>query len=90
MLFTFKYTLLVEQLKQWVETNKYLCEGPLSFVARGIEVVIINHQKLDKTSFSIDDAEGERIWLQLLEKPMEFRIHRNLFGGKEWDCFIAE
>ena len=90
LIFTFTYTLNVEQMRRWMVENAYLCEGPLSYVARGIEVVTIGPDKADKSGFSIDGTDGERIFLPLLEGPITFRTHRNLFGGREWECFYED
>lgn len=91
IIFIFTYKLDQLQMKQWLIENPILCEGPLSFTAKGIEVVIPQGaEKLDKSGFSIDNREGDRDWLPLLEHPVSFTVHRNLFGGKEWECFYTD
>lgn len=90
MIFSFEYSLDQAKMKQWLTENPCLCEGPLSFVAKGIEVAIpYGPDKLDKAGFAIDggDDDDDRCWLPLLQHPVTFRAHRNLFGGKEWECF---
>ena len=89
--YTLTYSLDQAALKQYLILNKNLCEGPLSFVSKGIEITIPKGpDKLDKSGFSFDDNEGNRIWLPLWDKPCVFRVHRNLFGGKEWECYYDE
>ena len=91
MIFTFTYSLDQARMKQWLTENPYLCEGALSFVSRGIEIVIpYGPDKLDKAGFAIDHTDGEQKWLPLLEHPIVFKAHRNLFGGQEWECFYTE
>jgi hypothetical protein len=90
ILFTFTYSVDVAQMKRWMIENAYLCEGPLSYVARGIEVVTIGPDKADKSGFSIDGTDGERIFLPLLDGPVIFRLHRDLFGGREWECYYED
>ena len=91
ILFTFTYTLDQAALKRNLIANRHLCEGALSFVSKGIEITVpYGPDKIDKAGFSIDDTHGERIWLPLLERPVIFRVHRNLFGGVEWECYYDD
>lgn len=91
MVFTFTYSLDQDAMKQWLRENTLLTEGPLLFVFKGIEVMIPGADKVDKASFSITDQDAdETMWLPLIEHPVVFKAHRNLFGGQEWECFLAD
>ncbi len=103
--FTFTYRLDKTIMTRWLSENPHLTEGILSFVGKGIEITIppINHgvveaitpwkdieKQIDKTGFSIDNINKERDFLPLLERPITFKVHRNIFGGKEWECFYVD
>jgi len=90
IVFTFTYSLDQTAMTQWLRENTLLTEGPLSFVFKGIDVVIPGADKVDKAGFSITDEDTEQIWLPLIERPVVFKVHRNLFGGQEWECFYAD
>jgi len=103
--FTFTYTLDKKIMTRWLIENSHLTEGILSFVGKGIEITIppitnkviestisdIELEKqIEKSGFSIDDSNGERGWLPLLDHPITFKAHRNVFGGREWECFYVD
>jgi hypothetical protein len=91
--YTYKYTYSLNTLKfkEWLEENKYLCEGPLAFTAKGIQVVIpAGADKWDKASFSIDDDRGDDQFLNMLDNDVVIYMHRDLFAGKEWEIHIEE
>lgn len=90
---TFTYSMNKEIWKKWLSENPQLTEGPLAFTCKGIEIVIPcdnGKAEVESTGFSIDDAEGERIWLRLLEKDVKFLVHRDIFKGKEWEIFLED
>lgn len=88
----YEYTYSMNNLKfrEWLESMKYLTEGPLAFTAKGIQVMIVNGlEKWDKTAFTIDTDEiGEKLCLDLLNEDVVFHVHRDLFAGKEWEILI--
>jgi hypothetical protein len=89
--YTYQYIYSLDSLKfkEWLEENKYLCEGPLAFTAKGIQVVIpAGVNKWDKASFSIDDENGDQMYLNILEEDVVIYVHRDLFAGKEWEIHI--
>lgn len=89
--YTYTYSLNTLKFKEWLEENKYLCEGPLAFIAKGIQVVIpFGAVKWNKSSFSIDDDEGNHLFLNMLEEDIVIYVHRDLFAGKEWEIHIEE
>ncbi len=91
IIFTLTYTVDPLTFKEWLKKNSHLTEGPLCFIGRGIEITIPwGAEKYDKTGFSFD-AENDskrKVWLHLLKEPgATFRIHRDVFSGREWECF---
>jgi hypothetical protein len=91
--YTYRYTYSLNTLKfkEWLEENKYLCEGPLAFTAKGIQVVIPGGaNKWDKASFSIDDDDGDNQFLNMLDNDVVIYVHRDLFAGKEWEIHMEE
>jgi hypothetical protein len=69
----------------------HLLEGALSFVKNGVEFVVpYGAEKWDKSGFSIDDGEGQRIWLPLLQSDIHFNVHRDIFQGQEWEVFMED
>jgi hypothetical protein len=92
LLFVYTYSLDVIKFKTWLESKEIapLCEGPLAFTSKGIQFMIVGGaEKWDKTAFSIDDADGEKIFLQLTQESAVFHVHRDLFAGKEWEVLLA-
>ena len=91
MLFTFRYSMDKQVFIQWMKENPYLTEGALSFNGKGIEIVVpIGDKKAEKIGFSIDDRNGERVWLPMFERPVTFHVHRDVFSGQEWDCSYVD
>jgi hypothetical protein len=89
--YTYTYSLDTLKFKEWLEQNKYLCEGPLAFTAKGIQVVIpAGVNKWDKASFSIDDEAGDKLFLNMLYEDVVIYVHRDLFAGKEWEIHIED
>ena len=91
--FTFTYKLDKGIMIRWLHDNSHLTEGILSFVGKGIEITIPPgklEKQIDKSGFSIDGIDGCRDWLPLLDQPITFKAHRNVFGGKEWVCFYVD
>ena len=91
--YTYQYIYSLDTLKfkEWLDENKYLCEGPLAFTAKGIQVVIPGGaNKWDKASFSIDDEEGDKMYLDLVSEEVVIYVHRDLFAGKEWEIHIED
>lgn len=88
------YTYSMDQLKfkEWVaEMEKHhLCEGPLAFVCKGIQFMIVGGAaKWDKTAFSIDGKDNEKMFFQLLSEDIVMYVHRDLFAGKEWEIILG-
>ncbi len=91
LIYKYTYSLDTLKFKEWLAENKYLCEGPLAFTAKGIQAVIPNGAaKWDKASFSIDDENGNQMYLNLLREEVVIHAHRDLFAGKEWEILIEE
>jgi len=91
--FTFTYSLDKGIMERWLNENPHLTEGILSFIGKGIEITIPPgklEKQVNKSGFSIDDSDGQRNWLPLLDRPITFKAHRNVFGGKEWECFYVD
>jgi hypothetical protein len=87
--YTYTYSLDTLKFKEWLEENKYLCEGALAFTAKGIQVVIpFGAVKWNKSSFSIDNDNGEQMYLDLLNEDVVIYVHRDLFAGKEWEILL--
>ena len=85
------YSLNTLKFKEWLDENKYLCEGPLAFTAKGLQVVIpAGANKWDKASFTIDDGEGNQMDLELISEKVVIYVHRDLFAGKEWEIHIED
>jgi len=92
LLFVYTYSLDSLVFKAWLESDEIapLCEGPLAFTSKGIQFMVVGGaKKWDKTAFSIDDADGEKIFLQLIKESAVFHVHRDLFAGKEWEVLLA-
>lgn len=87
-----KYIYRVDPLKfkQYLkEERSDMCQGMLVFEPSGIRIMNIGGaEKWDKTAFSIDNGDSERIFLNLLFEDTIFHIHRELFIGKEWEILI--
>lgn len=93
IIYTYVYKLDSIKFKQWLEEHAYLCEGPLAFIAKGIQVVTVGGaKKWDKTAFSIDSdkKDGEKYFLPLLSREIKFAVHRDLFSGEEWDVTLLD
>ena len=91
--FTFTYRLDKGIMERWLSENPHLTEGILSFIGKGIEITIPPgklEKQVNKAGFSIDGSDGERDWMPLLDRPITFKAHRNVFGGKEWECFYVD
>lgn len=91
--YMYKYIYSLDSLKfkEWLDENKYLCEGPLAFTAKGIQVVIPGGaNKWDKASFSIDNDKGNQLFLNMLDEDVVIYVHRDLFAGKEWEIHVEE
>jgi len=92
LIYTYTYSLDNLMFKDWVlaKEKEHLCEGPLAFVSKGIQFMIVGGAaKWDKTAFSIDGEDSEKIFLQLLNKDAIFRVHRDLFAGQEWEILLV-
>ena len=89
IIFTLKYIVDPLIFKKWLEDNSHLTEGPLVFVAKGIVITVPwGAEKYDKTGFSFDKEGDSKVWIHLLKEPgATFRVHRDVFSGKEWECF---
>ena len=90
----YSYTYSMDQLKfrEWVVGMEKdgLCEGPLAFTAKGIQIMIVGGAaKWDKTAFSIDNEDHEKLFLPLLTEDVTFYMHRDLFAGKEWEILLV-
>lgn len=91
LIYTYAYMLNTLKFKEWLESIAYLCEGPLAFSARGIQVMISGGaKKWDKSAFTIENKDGDRICLNLLSEEAKFVVHRDLFAGEEWEVLIED
>jgi len=91
LIYTYAYILNTLKFQEWLESMSYLCEGPLAFTARGIQVMISGGaKKWDKSAFTIENADGDRIYLNLLHEEVKFVVHRDLFAGEEWEVLIED
>ena len=91
LIYTYAYMLNTLKFKEWLEGVAYLCEGPLAFTARGIQVMISGGaEKWDKSAFTIENEAGDRILLDLLHEEIKFVVHRDLFAGEEWEVLIED
>lgn len=92
LLYVYTYSLDSIKFKAWLESKEIvpLCEGPLAFTSKGIQFMVVGGAaKWDKTAFSIDDADSEKIFLRLTQESAIFHVHRELFAGKEWEVLLA-
>lgn len=89
IIFTLNYKMDPLTFKEWLKRNSHLTEGPLCFIGRGLEITVPwGAEKYDKSGFSFDADDDSKVWLHLLKEPgATFRIHRDVFSGKEWECF---
>jgi hypothetical protein len=84
------YMLNTLQLKEWLKTHEYLCEGPLGFEVKGIRIMIPKGADAwDKAGFSIKGDDGEPIFLPLLHREIVFIVHRDMYQ-KEWIAGIED
>jgi len=91
LIYTYTYILNTLKFKEWLENMAYLCEGPLAFTARGIQVMIVGGaEKWEKSAFSISTEDGEKIFLPLKNQEIQFVVHRDLFAGQEWDVLFED
>jgi hypothetical protein len=91
IIYTYTYMLNTLKFREWLESMSYLLEGPLAFTARGIQVMIVGGaKKWDKSAFSINDEDGEKIFLPLLSQEVQFVVHRDLFAGQEWEVTLKD
>jgi hypothetical protein len=89
LIYTYIYKLNTIAFKRWLEEHAYLCEGPLAFTMRGIQVMVVGGaKKWDKSAFSLSIAKGDKLFLPLLSQEVRFTIHRDLFSGQEWDIYL--
>ncbi len=89
IIFTIKYIMDPLAFKEWLKNNSHLTEGPLAFIGRGISITVPwGPEKYDKSGFCFSADDGSDIWVHLLKEPgATFRVHRDVFSGKEWECF---
>lgn len=84
----FEYSLDKEKFKSWADGMTLLKEGPMSFIMKGIQVVIpYGNEKLSSSGFTISHGndQEEEIWLELWHQPkVTFIAHRDLFQEEEW------
>jgi len=97
LIYTYTYMMDSVKFKRWLAENAYLCEGPLAFLGKGIQIMIVGGaKKWDKSAFSIDGGEAgypplfnnAKIFLPLLQQEVQFSVHRDLFSGEEWDVML--
>jgi len=91
LIYTYNYMLNTLKFKEWLDSMEYLCEGPLAFTARGIQVMIAGGaKKWDKSAFTIENEDGDKMHLNLLHEEVKFVVHRDLFAGQEWEVLIED
>lgn len=89
LIYTYTYMLDTVKFKAWLEEHAYLCEGPLAWNARGIQVMAVGGaKKWDKSAFSVSTVDGTPIYLPLLRQEVTFSVHRDLFSGEEWEVML--
>lgn len=92
LIYTYTYSLDNLKFRDWVleKEKEHLCEGPLAFTCKGIQFMIAGGAaKWDKTAFSIDDEDQEKLFLQLIDEDVVFHAHRDLFAGQEWEILLV-
>lgn len=93
MIFLFAYSWNEEIYKRWLQSVEYLREGPLMFVARGLQVLIADDGKPEKVGVHYDDAHADdgRVWLELFDgKSVIFRVHRDVLSTGDWHVYKDE
>jgi hypothetical protein len=83
---TFHYAVNTARFRDWLVAHPELCEDFLGFVSYGVRVHV-NQGKWDKAGFHFMDDDQE-VWLNLLSEEVRFRVHRDLFGEKEWCVYL--
>ena len=83
---TFHYAVNTAKFRDWLAALPELCEDFFGFVSYGVRVHV-NQGKWDKAGFHFMD-DSEEVWLNLLSEETKFRVHRDLFGEKEWCVYL--
>lgn len=83
---TIRYAVDTAKFRNWLQSLPELCEDFFGFVSFGIRVHV-NQGKWDKAGFHYMEDDQE-VWLNLLSEEAKFRVHRDLFGEKEWCVYL--
>ena len=79
----------VTKWKEWLKSHPDLTQGVLAFKSYGLGVVV-NSGKWDKAGFFLYNEDGQEVSLPLLHGVVRFRVHRDLFTGKEFEAYIED
>lgn len=91
IIFIFEYQMDPIKFQKYLKEHPELCEGAIAFIGKGIEIIVpFGAEKYDKSGFSIRGKDGEQIFFDLLNTPVKFRVHRDVFAQQEWEVFIDE
>lgn len=86
----FKYRMNMDTWAKWLKSHAYLTEGPFTLRSRGIRLTFTgdNPEKYSKLTTSISregsSSVGGDQFLDLLNAPPTFIVHRDYFNEKEW------
>ena len=86
----FQYRLNIDAWKKWLESHAYLTEGPFTIRSRGIRITFSadSPEKYSKLTTSISREGSSSVrddqFLDLLNAPPTFIVHRDYFNEKEW------
>jgi len=81
---------------KWMEEHKYLMDGHLAvFGVKGVQVLIMGKASGKRTeykySFSFDlNDDGIQVVMPLLQREVEFIVHRTPLSPKEWSVFLLD
>lgn len=90
-IYEYTYTLNTLAYRDWLVQHTYLCDGALSFCAKGIQVMVVGGAaKWDKSAFSLMNEDGEQAFLPLIQESIKFVVHRDLFSGEEWEVKLKD
>lgn len=85
IIFHFQYSLDTHQFAEYLKSHPELTEGLLAFTLKGIQIMVPEgSDKWDKSGFSFNHDDDQKIFIPLLHESVMFRAHLDLFKGKEW------
>lgn len=85
IIFHFQYSLDTQQFIEYLKSHPELTEGVLAFTLKGIQIMVPDgSDKWNKSGFSFNHDNDQKIFIPLLHQSVMFRAHLDLFHGKEW------